>query len=435
MLKEEQVLEILLRHHNAIGKHAAMIRGNLRNAETRAAQIWELIVLDATARTGEVEYEPRPGGSPDIRLLVPGGRAVWIEVAYLYPRFWQERRKMDAVVNWIFSEAKRLEVAQFKVFPRFEEYTRTDAGPLLKLPDQHKKRDFLQDPELISFFEHITSNPQKEHRCSLSQYSVSIEYRPNAIGPNRSWSGLVEEAPRTIDEHAVYRVLRAKSSQHDVAGPHIVCVGSDVSPVLSRFCATGRVSVRDAIMASFEGRHSLSAVIVVHMESVSQSLWKWEIRARSEVFHNPHARTPLTSEELSHLQTITFNHWKYTFPLPKKEAPGSSRDMRLYGNLVWRPGKVGSIVEIPAHIVIDALAGKTSLKDQCGSNPNDPILRLFGGEYRVASCSFKDADLEGGEGAKIVLELVPRDSVFRPRKPNTFDSRQPKMEGEGGNHK
>src|SRR5437879_8838520 len=107
MLKEEQAAELLARCEDAVGQQLLQVRGNLRNAVTRAAAVWELLVIEAAADIAQVQYEPHPGASPDVLLASPEGRDIWIEAAYLYPRFWKNERKSEAVVRWIYHEAER----------------------------------------------------------------------------------------------------------------------------------------------------------------------------------------------------------------------------------------------------------------------------------------------------------------------------------------
>jgi len=106
MLLEEQAAELLQRCERIVGRRLDQVRGNLRRAESRAAAVFELLVLEEAARHGAAEYEPGDGGSPDIRLSIPHGRKIWIEVAFLYPRFWKEERQSDVVCQWITEEAK-----------------------------------------------------------------------------------------------------------------------------------------------------------------------------------------------------------------------------------------------------------------------------------------------------------------------------------------
>jgi hypothetical protein len=62
MLKDEQAAELLARCEAAVGKELLQVRGNLRNAVTRAAAVWELLVIEAAANIARIQYEPHPGG-------------------------------------------------------------------------------------------------------------------------------------------------------------------------------------------------------------------------------------------------------------------------------------------------------------------------------------------------------------------------------------
>jgi len=412
LLKDEQVAELLRRYRDVLSHNIAMIKGNLRNADNRASQVWELIVLDAAAHIGQVEYESHPGASPDIKLQLTDSRPIWIEVAYLYPRFWQDERKIYAVMHWIFNEAKRKNIPPYKICPCLDAQEESNAGPILKLPELHKKMDFLRDPEIELFFKHITDNPNDNFNLPLTRYSIILEYLPHAHGPYSGWSGILLEKPQTVEEHTVYRVLRDKARQHDIDEPRIVCIGSDVSKVLSNVHA-----LKGAILAAFKEHSSLSATIIVTFKTVPGRHLGYETIAQHKIFVNRDAKNPLTQKELSLLDSIKFNHWKYTWPLPKKETPNSPGDYRMSGRLTHRCGKFGQIIEVPTRIVIDSLLGKTSLiKEYRLDNEDDP-LRILNSGWVVKSCSFKEADLKAGEASKIVFEFMPSDSLFHPTKP------------------
>lgn len=82
LLTEEQAAELLQRCERIAGRNLPGLRGRLSRHEGRLAAVWEMLVVDAAARLGTVEYES-PGGGPDIRLKLPTGRWVWIEVTLL----------------------------------------------------------------------------------------------------------------------------------------------------------------------------------------------------------------------------------------------------------------------------------------------------------------------------------------------------------------
>lgn len=417
MLKEEQAAELLVRCEAAVGKELSQVRGNLRNAETRAAAVWELLVIDAAFQIGFTEYEPHPGGSPDIRLHIPQGRPVWIEVAFLYPRFWREERKSEEVINWIFQEAKRRGISPYKIQYCLDGNTENKAGPIRTLPELHKRKEFLKDSGISQFFDDICYVPNEQHTFALSQYSIALSYTPNASEPYLSGSGLVQESPKTVKEHAVYRALKNKVRQHFVNGPRIVCIGSDQSPVLSLFTAPGQPKVRDAVAAAFYESRSLTAAIVVQIETLFSVFGKFEQRARTDFFVNPNAKDLLTEKEVQAFRKLNFNRWRYTDALQKWDRKNNELFRRIRGSITSRFRGDGMEIEVPANILVDALAGKTNLLKEYGLSEDNSIARALNDGWVVKSCSLKSGNIEAGEAPKVVLGMVPPPfSVYWPEK-------------------
>jgi hypothetical protein len=102
---------------------------------------------------------------------------------------------------------------------------------------------------------------------------------------------------------------------------------------------------------------------------------------------------------------MDLNKWKYTFPLRKWGNSVPAGFQPVGGTLVCRHIAGGLEIEIPARIIIAALAGKTNLFEEYGMS--DPVSRAFEEEWVVKSCSLKDADIEAAEGPKLVLTLIP----------------------------
>ena len=167
--------------------------------------------MEAASKIGKIKYEPHPGGSPDIQLFLPGYRSVWIEVAFLYPRFWKEERKSRAVTNWIFTEAERRGIPSYKIYPRLDGVKTNNAGPVRTLPELNERKQFLNCQEIKEFFECIGNRPNAHHRVDSTDYTLSIDYSPNAKGPYRTSGGLAQEAPTSVEEHAVFRLLKRES--------------------------------------------------------------------------------------------------------------------------------------------------------------------------------------------------------------------------------
>jgi len=406
MLKDEQVAELLTRVERIVGRKLSQIRGNLRVPENRAAGVWELLVLEAASYLGSIEYEPVTGGSPDIVLHPRKGRDLWIEAAFLYPRFWEKERQSNEVTQWLYGEAERRGIPPYKLHPRFDGRD-SEAGPVRVLPAVNERKKFLKEPNLTKFFANIASKPAERHNCNLSSYTVSISYLPNAEGPYGSSSGLQQEAAKVVEEHALYKALIEKAGKQKVAGPKIILIGSDQSPALSPLRGPGQPSVHDAVSTVFSKHRSISAVIVISVRDSPADFGRFGKRAYGEIFVNPRAREPLTEQESGILRTMNFNRWKYTFPLLKWEDNGAEGFRRISGSLTCRPRGIGMEIEVPTNVLVDALAGKTNLFREFRLDGNDIVSRALNEGWAVESCSIKPGDIEAGETPKVVIGLSP----------------------------
>lgn len=421
MLLEEQAAELLKRCEVITGQRLEQIRGNLRKAESRSPAIWELLVLEEASRIGDVEYEPHPGASPDILLHLPEGRKIWIEVAFLYPRFWKQERLSDAVAHWITKEAKRRGISPFKVSCQFDGDRQNDAGPVRNLPSLHEKKQFLKGIDVKSFFEAIGQSSTQGFSRKHSKYSITFTYSPNREGPYLSTGGgLVQEAPKTVKEHAVYRVLKEKARQHQVQGPRLVCLGSDQSHALSSMVGPGNPKARDAVIAVFNESRSLSGAIVLKIESTARAFSGFDRCAKGEIFVNPRANEPLLEQEIKHLCQFNFNRWKYSFSLEKYERTNNDAFRRVGGSLNIKEGGLGVKLEIPSNILIDSLAGKTNLIDAYTMKEDDAVFKYLKAGCVVKSCSWKEGNIEAGEAPKVILGLEPPpEAVFWPNEKDT----------------
>jgi hypothetical protein len=362
--------------------------------------------MEAASYIGQIEYEPEAGESPDIRLHPKKGRKLWIEATYLYPRFWREEQRSDHVKQWLYKEAERRGIPFSKIHPRLDGKD-TDAGPILTLPAITERKQFLKEPEIIKFFQDIASKPAERHSSRLSRYTVSVSYSPSAQGPYGSSSGLQQESPKIVEEHAVYRVLNEKARKQKVPGPKIICIGSDQSPALSILNAPGRPTYRDGIRAALEKNRSISAVIIISIRTSAGGFGMLKTRAHEDFFLNDYADAPLTKEEAELLLKMDFNRWEYTFPLRKWGNSGAAGFHPVVGKLTWRWRGNSMEIEIPARIIVESLAGKTNIFREYRLSETDKIARAFNEGWAVESCTLKEGNIESGEGPKIVLTLSP----------------------------
>lgn len=339
------------------------------------------------------------------------------ELNRTYPRFWKQERQSQRVINWLHKEAERRGVPAFKIYPQLDGDRSITAGPVRRLPELNERKKFLKDHVIVKFFEDVIANPNANHNCSLSNYTISISYSPNAQGPYSSSGGLVQEAPKVVKEHAVYRVLREKARQHNVAGPLVICIGSDQSPALSSLTGPGQPKITDAVSAAFYEHRSISAAIVISVEASFPIFGRLQRQARGQLFLNPDAKVPLTQKEAQLLSEINLNRWDYTFALQKWEDKNNKGYRRVKGSLTCKQSGEGVEIEVPANVVVDALAGKTTLTKEYEMDGTDRISQALKDGWVIESCSLKEGNIEKGEDRKVVFKLVPPSlPVFWPKR-------------------
>jgi hypothetical protein len=419
MLYEEQAAELLRRCEALAGRRLPQVRGNLRKAGTRAEAVWELLVLEAAAYLGPVECEP-PEGGPDIRLTLPSGRPVSIEVTYVHPRSEDMDHRCHLVSQWMYEASTRFATPGVVMSCDFFEERRTSAGAHVTLPAEHEKRIFLADPEVASFLASVRASPSTEHFKRLSTYSVSLRARPKRSATDTITSSTrpAFDAPTSAEQHAGYRAVRAKLDQHKLDEPYVICIGSDVSRVLSTDSRIGpEVRLVDALRATIRPSGRLSAILLVTIESQHAVFGRFERTAKARLFPVEDCRHPLGPNELAALGSIDFNRWTYTFPLTVREPKPAHRSARVAGPLSIGYTAMGNAkISIPASVLVDALAGRSSLAERYGSDGGSfdhKLMRCFADSRRIIGCQFKPGDIEKGLDACVEFEIsASHDPVF-----------------------
>lgn len=417
MLKDKQAAELLKRCESIIGSQLKQIRGNLRKPASRAAAVWELILLDAAADIGRIRYEPLDGASPDIELTLEDGGIVWLEAAFIHPRFLKEDKQSDDLARWIYNEAKRQGIETGKIGLQYFGDLSNKAGPRRYLPRDSDKRSLLLDPELVKFFDEIRQFPNKSHRYDSGRFSFLINYQPGDATLSSFQSGLVQDAPKEVQEHAVYRALKAKARQFDIKDPFVCAVCSDQSRVVSGYQGPMEVSVRQAIGYAMYRNTSLSAVLLVEIRDSQNFGAEIKKVANPSLILNENAKFKLTESQIEEIRKINLNKWKYGFPLSPWDNKRHAHINTVAGGLEVSPRGCSMKLKVPTTIIIDALAGKTSLAEAYGLKPDDPMLKGVYDRWDVVSCSYEEGSIERAEAPKIVFELsLPIPSAYWPEK-------------------
>lgn len=417
MLKEEQVAELLKRCEVITEQRLEQVRGNLSRAENRSAAIWELLVLDASTELGAVEYEPHADGSPDIRVTLPSGEKIWIEIAFLYPRFWKEERQSFEVSQWLRQEADRRGIDGFKISCRFDGVASL-SGFVRVLPKQQERNAFLKSIIVRDFFAQIAANKSEKVSFTHPDYTLSVTYSPQSIGGGGG--GLVQEAPKHYKEHALYRIVKGKARQHDVPGIRLLCIGSDQSNALSSSVAPNGVTASNALAQAFKETSSVTGVITVSIESRIQGIFGVTRDARAKIYYNENAKIYPNETDRKTILKLNFNRWAYQHALTKYDTPPDGVYRKLGGRLTVSTSKKGGTLKVPSTVLLEVLAGRTTL----GQEYDLPISHLLSGDYRITSSSFEAGSPEAGEASSVILEFeFDFDAVFeRTRRSKPVDS-------------
>jgi hypothetical protein len=410
MLKEEQAAELLRRCEAISDRRLDNLRGNLRRAETRAAAVWEMIVFEASSQLGHVEYED-PSGGPDLKLYFSEDRYAWIEIAYQNPRFEDEERRSRAVMEWVNQERQRIGFAGSIRCDFFGKLS-NPAGPVRTLPSLHEKKVFLKDPEVFAFFSRLKDPLSAIHQVTLRRWTVTLTANPEASQFLIS-GGTVQESPRIVQEHSIYRKLVKKRNQHKVEGPRVICIGSDRSRAVGLNQSHRLIDLESVISGAIPSGGSISAVIIVDI-AVSLATFGMSVRkATAQLYPIDAKRTryPLSNEEFDVLASLDFNRWKYSFALNRHVEEVPAYMLRTSNSLSIAQKSDGSVkLRVPGPELLDALAGRQSLV-HAHTAPDEPpdqnLTNLLGSGWRIANCQYVQGDVQKGLSELIELTLAP----------------------------
>ncbi len=410
MLREDQAAELLSRCEAIAGLRLQNIRGQLQKAETRAAAVWELLSIEAFSCGGSLAYEPPGDSSPDIVFSIAQAPDLWVEIAYLHPRFWRNEARANALTEIVWAEAQPRGIRAQRIYVRFTGDQKTLSGVRRNLPRQHELRRVLGSPVMRSFFQTIVDRPSEPCKADLSPYTVILEYDPTETSPFFHSGGLAEEAPKAIEEHGLFRALREKARQHRPDGPYLICVGADQSDAIGGLAGPFGVSEQRAIESIFRQYPHVSAALLVKVRYV------WSERtlgAEARLYRNLAAAYPLTTEHVEALMRLDFNRWKFYYALSPTRDVQSEKFRQSGGPLKHDIWDDRLRITVPSTFLVDCLLGKRSLSSEFSDDPQGILLTRLENGWQIVSCSTEPGSIEDALSVQVVLELRPGpDRVF-----------------------
>lgn len=315
MLDEPNQRQLLESCERLVGRELAHARGQLMARKDVAATLWELMVLEAASEFGPVEYEPGGSSSPDVHLQLSSGRAVWIEAAFLYSRFQDGDRGATAAMRAICKAAERSGIDLHLIGVRFDGAKDPAAGYVRAFPPMHEMAKRLNQAGLAGFLQTVRVARSERHSVKLGPYSIEVTYDPSMEESESGYGGLVQEAAKDVEEHAVYRSLCKKGKQHPMTEPYVVAIGSDTTHALSRMAGPGCVPYAQAVAEACRRYTRISAALIVRIETKIEAFTGFAKTARTELFLNPSAAYPLSDSEVRAIARINFNRRPFGLPI------------------------------------------------------------------------------------------------------------------------
>ncbi len=409
MLKDDQVIELLKYCEELLGYSLKQIRGNLKNLEHRSAAIFELIVIDQLSRIGIVEYESKEGQSPDIKLIFDNGAYIWIEIAFLYPRYWKNEQRRIEFDHAVSNEAKRRKISPEKIQISFFHTQDTKGKPKQSIPELHQIKKAISSGTIKDFFDEVVKNPDSFFLKSSDDYNFTIQYNPDKKDCFKITSSTVMESTDNIKENNLYRVLKSKCQQHKIKDePRLILVGTDKSSAIPSKDSPERLNEQNVINKIFTDNTSISGILLVRIEP--DQIKPDNDKTHILIYKNSIARNPLENHIIESLREIDFKGWKYTSPIDKFKTnltKKTNQTNKTSSSFKTRFDEHGPIIELAENILIDIIAGKTSLRDEFPilKSPNMKFEPLkFASSLREVS--FIEADLRQGKPRIVVLKFT-----------------------------
>lgn len=180
---------------------------------------WEIALLNAFSKVGDVQHEPELGGSAYLDLVFKGdGLEFAAEIATVSDQQRHKQNPVDPLREELARRVRKRKISSggfdVKVGPRPDCLSKgrgTRHG--LLLPSVSEFADRIFNRKFDSFLSSILANPmvRAEYRVEDSTTNVVIRYVPGA----RTWSGshLSYTGANVIDDNPVFNGLKAKAAQ------------------------------------------------------------------------------------------------------------------------------------------------------------------------------------------------------------------------------
>ncbi len=388
--------------------------------------MWELITIDSLPDSINVlDYEPRSadGRTPDLVISTSSGTKIWVEVTTVQDAGERVEQHRHEFIGRLAAEMRRRGLASDAI--EWDGNVRTgDGDGAVRWPESHTHKALLKSECLRGFFDAVSRDPSNRHSVDLRSagYTLVVDYNPARIGSgNIVGTSAPHAIPRTEEKHPLFRAIQSKSKSAQALGqdrPYVIVVaGSEVSP-LGSSRGPSEPNRRDVVQTAMARWPAISAVLLV---TGSQSSMLWDDRRHMKVhckwFVNFGAACSLSRNEASELKTMDFDRYELEAWSDWSQSPDvSGRRRYLGGTLVMRSDEHDrTVVEIPAHLVLQVLAGEIDASAiewdlpsaRSADGEGNPVRRLLAHHHPIVAVNFVDVDPKSRDMPRVALHFGP----------------------------
>lgn len=399
---------------------------NLLNkiSDNYVATEWELVILDAAANVGTVQYEPNIGGGrrPDFLLRSESGFTFIADVTAVSDRglhkqnpfealqeeFWRQQRKMG-ILHGGFDVAVR-------DYPR-NSFRGSGDKPRLKLPKISEFHAKIFNAEFRVFMQSVRENPSFPLQYDIKQDDtvVTFSYNPARRGFGGGSHPSFDIAT-VIDSNPVYNALSAKAEQlkgsgfAGVKGIFLCDAGCRVLHAASGGSAS--YSIDEVIWHFLRQHQSISFISILTVESGNSGRVS-DVYIKPTLYVNP--KLQIESAELEAVAR------RIATQLPRPEQSPVNAMYHLKG----RDGMVGrhlgtlshgGSIEMSARMLLEILAGRMTIQDferEYGMKPEENPFRRMLAQGRLLKNLSVQANSDKDDD-RVVLSFGEPDAAVSP---------------------
>lgn len=335
---------------------------------TSIAAVWEVLILNALSKIGEVKHEKQFEGrsEPDIFFESSSITTFVADITAVSDENYDNKNPINFFRECLNDFFKKEEVAMKGLRIEVENEKLGEYGNRkikLSLPEKKDIPSFIKQ-EFHTIRKAIKYNQNQSFKTEIKKenVSISISYNPSSEFSSGGWASY--NVPYSLTKNPIYNGLKDKANQlrkskyNGVMGVFVCDGGCD--SLNNNFHCVEKFSQAEIIQEIFRINTSLSFVVVLTPEEQNHSLgWRSTKYIKSNFYFNPQAKFPVTQDffqELKKMETY--------FPVPESMPVNAKIHMKSrkdkgqshYGGFTMSPAE--KEIKISSRMLTELLAGE-----------------------------------------------------------------------------